>query len=292
MSLGADPLVSALTVVSAERGKDIDGLLVRKQAKDHGTARLIEGPLRPGLTAVVLEDTSTTGASALQACRALKDAGVVVNKVITLIDRGEGAGQAIEAVGLEFEAIFSAADVLGGYDPVISQSNEPDVDVAAAGDRVTASAAGSSSAAISGSKGASSPPKPKALVLQTDGSSIGNPGPAGAGWVLLDGSASEVGRGSSFLGRATNNVAEYRALLLGLAAANAKGATHVVVRMDSELIVKQMTGRYRVRHPDMLPLNEEARKAVRDFTKVRFEYVPRERNNKANDLAQAAAKRR
>lgn len=112
MSMGADPIVSAVTVVSAEQGLTVDGLLVRKQSKEHGTGRRVEGPVRPGMSAVVVEDTSTTGRSALEAVAALGDSEVEVNRVVTLIDREEGAALAVQTAGLTFEAIFSVSEIL------------------------------------------------------------------------------------------------------------------------------------------------------------------------------------
>ncbi len=116
MSLGADPLVTAVTVASAYAGAPIDGLLVRKRAKEHGTGRRVEGPRRPGMRVVVLEDTSTTGGSALEAVQALRDEGAAIERVITLIDREEGAAEAISASGLTFEAVFAIDEIVPAPD--------------------------------------------------------------------------------------------------------------------------------------------------------------------------------
>jgi len=112
MSLGADPIVAAVAVASDSIPPTIDGVLVRKASKQHGTGRLLEGPWESGQTCVVLEDTSTTGSSALQAVSALRSEGVQVEKVISLVDREEGAAQRISAAGLAFQAIFTLTEIL------------------------------------------------------------------------------------------------------------------------------------------------------------------------------------
>jgi len=129
-------------------------------------------------------------------------------------------------------------------------------------------------------------------VLHTDGAARGNPGPAAIGAVLFaPGRLEPVAVVSEAIGRATNNEAEYRALLAGLAAALEAGVTHLVVRLDSELLVRQATGRYRVKAPGLKPLFRELGALLRRFTSVVFEHVPRERNALADDLANAALDR-
>ncbi len=129
------------------------------------------------------------------------------------------------------------------------------------------------------------------LVLHTDGASLGNPGPAGAGFVLLEDDGEVVREGSIPLGVATNNVAEYKALIAGLNEAAALGARRLTVRSDSELMIKQLRGEYRVKTPHLRPLYEWAVKLARRFEQVRWEHVRRESNTVADDLAGAAAKR-
>lgn len=128
------------------------------------------------------------------------------------------------------------------------------------------------------------------LVLHADGGSRGNPGPAGAGGVLLDGEGRVLEDYALFLGTATNNEAEYRALLEGLKRAAARKPTRLVVRMDSLLVVKQMRGEYRVKDRKLLPLHLETR---RNFPPcpVLFEHVPREANALADRLANLAMDR-
>ncbi|MFI9011222.1 bifunctional RNase H/acid phosphatase [Actinosynnema sp. NPDC053489] len=126
------------------------------------------------------------------------------------------------------------------------------------------------------------------VVVEADGGSRGNPGPAGYGAVVLDPSGEVLAERSEGIGVATNNVAEYRGLVAGLRAAAGLGASHVVVRMDSKLVVEQMSGRWKVKHPAMQPLAAEAREVARAFDRVTYEWVPRERNQRADRLANRA----
>ena len=126
-------------------------------------------------------------------------------------------------------------------------------------------------------------------VLYCDGAARGNPGPAAVGGVLLaPGRVEPVVAISEVIGRATNNEAEYRALIAGLQAALEAGVTYLLVRLDSELLVNQMKGNYRVRAPGLKPLYREAVALLRRFASVSFEQVPRERNALADELANAA----
>ena len=127
----------------------------------------------------------------------------------------------------------------------------------------------------------------RVLVLHTDGGSRGNPGPAGAGGVILDGEGRVLEDFALFLGTATNNEAEYRALIEGLRRAAALKPTRLVVRMDSLLVVKQMRGEYRVKDRKLLPLHLEARRSFPPCP-VLFEHIPRERNALADRLANRA----
>jgi len=129
-------------------------------------------------------------------------------------------------------------------------------------------------------------------VLHSDGAARGNPGPAAIGAVLFaPGRLEPVAVVSEAIGRATNNEAEYRALLSGLEAALAAGVTHLLVRLDSELLVQQATGGYRVKAANLKPLFARLRVLIGRFTSISFEHVPRERNAIADDLANAALDR-
>lgn len=131
----------------------------------------------------------------------------------------------------------------------------------------------------------------EALVLYCDGASLGNPGPAGAGFVIVGPGGKVLRRRAVSLGRLTNNAAEYRALIAALHEAAAMGARKVHVKADSELLVKQMRGEYKVAAPNLKPLHAWAHKLLRRFEEVRFEAVPREDNAEADQLAKAAAER-
>ena len=114
-----------------------------------------------------------------------------------------------------------------------------------------------------------------AVVLYTDGASRGNPGYAAWAYVIVQG-GTIAARGSGYLGRATNNVAEYHAVINGLRAARAFTGGRLEVRSDSELVVRQLTGRYRIRKEHLADLAAEVQQQVRTFAEVRFESVPRE----------------
>ena len=125
--------------------------------------------------------------------------------------------------------------------------------------------------------------------MEADGGSRGNPGPAGYGAVVWDADRSAVlAEAKSAIGTATNNVAEYRGLIAGLEAAAGLGADEVDVFMDSKLIVEQMAGRWRVKHPDLAPLHRQAAQLARGFTRVGYSWIPRERNSDADRLANQA----
>ena len=122
-------------------------------------------------------------------------------------------------------------------------------------------------------------------VLWTDGAARGNPGPAGIGAILKSPSGEVLYTGSEFLGHTTNNVAEYKAVLLGLAGALAQGIHRVEVRADSELLIKQLKGEYRVKSPGLRPLFDEARRLISRFTSVKLTHIRRELNGEADRLA-------
>ncbi len=112
LTLGADPIVTAVSVVSALEGRSIPALIVRKQTKGHGTMAYIEGPLLPeGTNVAVLEDVVTTGKSVMQAVERLRGAGYKVDRVLSLIDREQGGGELYREAGLDFQAIFTIQDL-------------------------------------------------------------------------------------------------------------------------------------------------------------------------------------
>lgn len=112
LTLGADPIVTAVSVVSAYEYKPIPALIVRKESKGHGTRAYIEGPSLPdGALVVVLEDVVTTGQSALKAVEHLRSAGYTVNQVIALVDRQQGGAELYKSAQLQFQSVFSIAEI-------------------------------------------------------------------------------------------------------------------------------------------------------------------------------------
>jgi ribonuclease HI len=128
----------------------------------------------------------------------------------------------------------------------------------------------------------------KKMIVHVDGGARGNPGPAAAACVVSDPNGEVLEEQARLLGRATNNVAEYRALLLGLERARALGATEVEVVNDSELVAKQVRGIYKVKHEAMRPLHREAMAALKEFERWSIRSVPRAQNAHADALVNAA----
>jgi ribonuclease HI len=129
------------------------------------------------------------------------------------------------------------------------------------------------------------------MIFHIDGGSRGNPGPAAFGVRVEDADGHLLAEISESIGVATNNVAEYSGLLAALRHAIEHGASSVLVRSDSELLVKQMRGEYRVKHPNLKPLVEQARGLVGRIGRVRFEHIRRELNAEADRLANEAMDR-
>jgi ribonuclease HI len=128
----------------------------------------------------------------------------------------------------------------------------------------------------------------KTLTLHFDGGSRGNPGPAGIGVVLFDEDGDPLYELGEFLGRCTSNVAEYTALLRGLDAAKKLGAKKVLIKADSELVVRQINGIYKVKSPDLKPLFQRAVALMKDIGDVTISHVYREGNARADELANLA----
>lgn len=127
------------------------------------------------------------------------------------------------------------------------------------------------------------------VIVEADGGSRGNPGPAGYGAVVFDAERGTVlAERKESLGVTTNNVAEYRGLIAGLEAAAELGARVVAVRMDSKLVVEQMSGRWKVKHASMIPLAERARRLAAGFDQVSYRWIPRAENSYADRLANEA----
>jgi len=133
-----------------------------------------------------------------------------------------------------------------------------------------------------------SAPAPADVVVHTDGGARGNPGPAGIGVVVTDRSGQVLAEIAEGIGHATNNVAEYRAVIAGLERARELGAVRVRVRADSLLVVSQLAGTWKVKDAGLRPLWARARELAREFERVTFEHVRRERNRAADALANRA----
>jgi orotate phosphoribosyltransferase len=115
--MGADPIVGATLAVAGARGlADWRGFLVRKEAKGHGTGKLVEGPLEPGSAVAIVDDVATTGGSSFQAVAAVEAMGCTVARVIVVLDRLEGAAEAFAARGLDFRALVTIRDL--GVEPL------------------------------------------------------------------------------------------------------------------------------------------------------------------------------
>lgn len=135
----------------------------------------------------------------------------------------------------------------------------------------------------------------KKIIIYADGGSRGNPGPSGAGSVVLDEKGGVLAEVSKFLGHSTNNIAEYTAILEGLKAAKKKVGVKalkdmpVEIRMDSELVIRQLLGRYKVKHPNLKPLFAEVVALIaQSFPHITYTHVPREKNKLADALANQA----
>lgn len=131
----------------------------------------------------------------------------------------------------------------------------------------------------------------RTVIAYSDGASRGNPGPASFGVVVYDEAGQELHQSSRALGRATNNQAEYQGAIAALEAALGLGAQEVELRLDSELVVRQLQGRYKVRNPGLIPLHKRMLDLRSRFRRVTLRHVPREQNREADRLANEALDR-
>jgi ribonuclease HI len=134
----------------------------------------------------------------------------------------------------------------------------------------------------------STPLAPRSVVAYIDGGARGNPGPAGYGVRVENEQGELIEEFHGFLGSATNNIAEYNGLLAALRYAQQHGHRTIRIKSDSELLVKQMTGEYRVKHPGLQPLYQQAQTLARALNRVTYEHVRREQNKHADRLANLA----
>ena len=130
--------------------------------------------------------------------------------------------------------------------------------------------------------------RPVRTRLYTDGAARGNPGPAGAGAVIISPNGHIVAKMGKYLGETTNNVAEYTGLIMGLKRAKAMGLRELDVFADSELMVKQLSGEYQVKADHLRPLFEEARALVKGFPEIEIRHIPREQNTQADEMSNRA----
>lgn len=126
------------------------------------------------------------------------------------------------------------------------------------------------------------------VIIYTDGASRGNPGDAGLGVVISGADGQKIGEISEYLGKTTNNVAEYKALIRGLQEAKRAGATEVEVYTDSELMARQINGAYKVKNEGLVPLYHEAKQLLGQFTSGKVIHIRREFNKEADKLANLA----
>ena len=111
MAIGADPITAATITLAGQRGDSLVGFIVRKEAKQHGTGQQVEGPVRAGMEAVIVEDVVTSGGSALKAVDAAVHFGLKVQRVLAVVDRLEGGREAIEAAGLKLQTLVTVKDL-------------------------------------------------------------------------------------------------------------------------------------------------------------------------------------
>ncbi|MFW6158279.1 MAG: ribonuclease HI family protein [Planctomycetota bacterium] len=138
------------------------------------------------------------------------------------------------------------------------------------------------------------PPKsePKGLIIHCDGGAWNNPGPAAFAYVIRDEHGAAVERRGEYIGETTNNVAEYRAVIAAVRRAAELGAGRVVIRLDSQLVHRQLSGRYRVKAKHLKPLFAELKALIDRLPQCRLEHVGRDRNREADRLVQEAIDRR
>ena len=111
MAIGADPITAATITLAGQAGTNLLGFIVRKEAKQHGTGRQVEGPVEAGMSAVIVEDVVTSGGSALKAVDAARDFGLQVTRIVAVVDRLEGGREAIEAAGLSLQTLVTIRDL-------------------------------------------------------------------------------------------------------------------------------------------------------------------------------------
>lgn len=113
MAIGADPITAAVITCGWQQGIPFKGFIVRKESKQHGTGRQVEGPVEPGQRALLLEDVITTGGSSLRAIEHAREFGLIVDRLITIVDRGDSSAKVFADVGVQFSSLFHVSDLVG-----------------------------------------------------------------------------------------------------------------------------------------------------------------------------------
>lgn len=113
MAIGADPITAAVITCGWQQGIPLKGFIVRKESKQHGTGRQVEGPVEPGQRAVMLEDVITTGGSSLRAIEHARKFGLIVDRLITIVDRGDSSAKVFSDIGVQFSALFHVSELVG-----------------------------------------------------------------------------------------------------------------------------------------------------------------------------------
>jgi len=111
MAIGADPITAAVITCSWQQKQPLKGFIVRKEAKEHGTGQQVEGPIKPGQRAVMMEDVITTGGSSLRAIQHARDFGLNVDRIVAIVDRGEDSAAIFEKVGVKFQSLLHVSDL-------------------------------------------------------------------------------------------------------------------------------------------------------------------------------------
>ena len=111
MAIGADPITASVITLAWQKQTPVKGFIVRKEAKQHGTGKVVEGPVEPGQTVIMLEDVVTTGGSSLRAIQHARDFGLTVNKIFAIVDRGQTSKEIFAEVGVEFQSLLTTADL-------------------------------------------------------------------------------------------------------------------------------------------------------------------------------------